>query len=222
MTEIREKHMAEKVNPFTAIWLQTRKAVRYVIDAKSAGYAIALILLAGIGSGLMGMQSSGLNDSIPTWLILIGALLLFPVISLASAAVIAALYLVVGKLFKGTGTYMDLFKTTGAAMIPYIWLAPLLILWILVSPDTYFADPFAAAQPGGGAIAGAVLYGVGAMILAIWSIIIHSKAIGEAHRFSAWKGFFILMIPAVIFGLVIFGIVLLFIVLIAGATIYGG
>lgn len=220
MNDIREKHPSGRVNPFSAIWLQTRKAVRYVIDGKSAGYAIALVLLAGIGSGLMGMQSSGLDDMMPVWAILLGALLLFPVVSLVSTAIVAALYLVVGKLFKGTGAYMDLFKAAGAAMIPYIWLAPLLILWILISPETYFTDPFAVSQPGGAAIASAVLYGIGASIIAIWSIVIHSKAIGEAHRFSAWKGFFTLMIPAVIFGIIVFAIVLLFFIFMAGATIF--
>ena len=220
MNEMKEKYPSGRVNPFTAIWLQTRKAVRYAIDGKSVGYAIALILMAGIGSGLMGMQSSGMDDMMPVWAILLGAMLLFPVISLASTAIVAALYLVVGKLFKGTGTYMDLFKAAGAAMIPYICLAPLLILWILISPDTYFNDPFAVSQPGGAAIASAVLYGVGALIIAIWSIVIHSKAIGEAHRFSAWKGFFTLMIPAVIFGIIVFAIVLLFFILMAGATIF--
>jgi hypothetical protein len=29
---------------------------------------------------------------------------------------------------------------------------------------------------------------------------------GEAHRFTAWKGFFIMMIPAVIFGIIVFTI----------------
>jgi hypothetical protein len=45
----------------------------------------------------------------------------------------APLYLVAGKLFKCTGTYMDPFKAAGAAMILYIWLAPLLIPWTLIS-----------------------------------------------------------------------------------------
>jgi undecaprenyl pyrophosphate phosphatase UppP len=65
------------------------------------------------------------------------------VVSLNSTAIAAALYLVAGKLFKGTGTYMD---------------------------------PF--------------------------------KALGEAHRFTAWKKFFIMMIPTVIFGITVFTIVI--------------
>lgn len=217
MTEIREKQTTEQVNPFTAIWLKTRKAVRYTIEAKSMGYAILLVVLAGIGTGLMGLQSSGLNDTVPTWLFLIGTILLFPVVGLIGTAITSAVYLVVGKLFKGRSTYPEMFKAIGAALIPYIWLAPLLLLWILIAPETYFADPFMMVEPSGAAIATSLIYGLFLIVISIWSIVIQSKAIGEAHQFSSWKGFFTILIPGLLIGLIIIVVAFLFFILLVGS-----
>lgn len=216
MTEIREKQTPEQVNPFTAIWLKTRKAVRYTIEAKTMGYVILLVLLAGIGSGLMGLQSSGLNDTVPTWLFLIGTIILFPILGLIGTAITSAVYLVVGKLFKGRSTYTEMFKAVAAAMIPYIWLAPVLILWVLIAPELYFADPFMMVEPSGAAVASSILYGVILVVISIWSIVIQSKAIGEAHQFSSWKGFFTILIPGLLIGFIVIVIAFLFFMLLVG------
>ncbi|EGA90808.1 hypothetical protein GPDM_03380 [Planococcus donghaensis MPA1U2] len=37
------------------------------------------------------------------------------------------------------------------------------------------------------------------LFIAIWTLFVQSNAVGEAHRFSAWKGFFVIVIPAILF-----------------------
>lgn len=217
MYDLNEKQRSERINPFTSIWLRSRQTARYAIESKSMGFVILIILLSGIGSGLMSMQSSGLHDTVQLWLILIGMMILFPLISLASTAIMSAIYLAVGKLFKGTSSYTEMFKAVGVSMIPYIWLAPLLILWILIAPDSYFADPFAVATPSGAEIASLIIFTLISVIVTIWTIVIQSKVVGEAHRFSSWKGFFTIMIPAVLIGLVVFVVIVLFFIIIVVA-----
>lgn len=214
MIDIDEKHETESVNPFTAVWLRTRKTARFVIEEKTTGFAIMLIMLSGIGSGLMGMQSSGAGAGMAGWLILVLSLTLGPVVGLASAAFLSALYLLVGKLFKGRATYIEMFKAVAVSMIPYIWIAPVLLAWATLAPDTYFADPLAENSNGEGFMTLIVL-GIISFILSIWGIVIQSKAVGEAHHFNSWKGFATVMIPAVVIGVVIIVVVVLFIILFA-------
>ncbi|MDN3451341.1 YIP1 family protein [Planococcus sp. APC 3906] len=216
MIDITEKHETERVNPFTAVWLQTRKAARFVIEEKSIGFAIMLIMLSGIGSGLMGMQSSGGGAGMAGWQIFLLTVILGPVVGFASAAFLSALYLLVGKLFKGTATYIEMFKAVAVSMIPYVWIAPVLLAWATLAPGTYFADPLAETSTGEG-WGTLIVLGTLSFILSIWGIIIQSKAIGEAHRFSSWKGFATVLIPAIVIGVVIVVVIILFVMLFAAA-----
>jgi len=197
MAQIREKQNYERVNPFTAIWLKTRETVRYVIEEKSMGFVILLMLLSGISSGLVGAMDTELNQLMPVWGIILGSVILGPILVLIIYAVMAGIYFVTGKLFKGVGTYNELFKASGTAAIPQIWLIPVYLIWMLGSPESYFAQPLGAESSGEGSI----LSIIGTVIIAvvtIWSIFVNSKAIGEAHRFSSWKGFFTIMIPSIV------------------------
>ncbi|WKA56855.1 YIP1 family protein [Planococcus shenhongbingii] len=202
MVHLKEKTVYGKVNPFTAIWLKTRETVRYLIEEKSMGYVILLMLLSGISSGLVGAFNTELNELMPVWGIILGSIIAAPIFILLIYAIMAGIYLVAGKIFKGVGTYQDLFKATGAATIPQIWLIPVYLIWMLAAPETYFAQPDGMQGDGGGLILtifGSVLI----TVVTIWSIFINSKAIGEAHRISSWKGFFTIMIPSLIIGVVI-------------------
>lgn len=217
MNELNEHQSYSKINPFTAIWLKTRETIRYVIEEKTIGYVIMLILLSGISSAFLGTFQSGEGFGMPTWAIIVGAVIISPFAVLIGVSIMSAIYLVVGKLFKGTATYTEMFKAVGTAMIPQIWLLPVVLIWIIVSPDTFFS------QSGAGGFSGVLLTIVFSIILAIvsvWSIVIQSKAIGEAHRISSWKGFFTLLIPSVIIGIIVFAIVIFFVILIIGAASY--
>ncbi|HSP23349.1 MAG TPA: YIP1 family protein [Planococcus sp. (in: firmicutes)] len=217
MIDINEKHETERINPFTAVWLKTRKTARYVIEEKTTGFAIMLIMLSGIGSGLMGMQSSGAGAGVAGWVILLLSLTLGPVVGLGSAALLSALYLLVGKLFKGKATYIEMFKAVAVSMIPYVWIAPILLAWATLAPDSYFVDPLAENGNGEG-FTTLIVLGIISFVLSIWGIIIQSKAIGEAHQFNSWKGFATVMIPAVVIGVVVIVVVVLFIILLASSV----
>ena len=218
MVQLREKESFGRVNPFTAIWLKTRKTVRYVIEEKSMGFVILLMILSGISSGLVGAFDSEMNQMIPVWGIILGSVIAGPFFILIIYAVMAGIYLITGKLFKGTGTYSELFKATGTAAIPQIWLLPVYLIWIVAAPGTYFADPMGTTGDGGGliiTIAGSVII----TVVTIWSIFINAKAIGEAHRISSWKGFFTIMIPSIVIGIVIAVIVILLAILFVGFAV---
>lgn len=217
MVDINEKQEPEYVNSFTAVWLKTRKAVRYTIEEKTTGYAMILVLLSGIGGSLVGMQGSGNGEILAGWLILLLALTVGPLAGLASAAIMSGVYLVVGKIFKGNASYVDMFKAVAVAMIPNIWVAPIVLVWAVSTPETYFADPFADTINNGGFATFIILSALFA-ILSIWCTVIQSKAIGEAHQFSAWKGFATLVIPAVLMAVIAIVVVIIFFMLIASSS----
>lgn len=218
MEQFKEKESYGDVNPFTGIWLKTRETVRYVIEEKSMGFVILLMILSGISSALVGAFDSEMNQMMPVWGILLGSIIAGPIFILLIYAIMAGVYFITGKLFKGTGTYTELFKATGAAAIPQIWLLPVYLIWILAAPSTYFAEPLGTSG-GGGELVITLVGSVLITVVTIWSIFINAKAIGEAHRISSWKGFFTIMIPSIVIGIIIVAIVVLIAILFIGFSV---
>lgn len=193
----------ENLNPFTAIWTRPRAAVRHVIEEKSSGFIFLLLVLAGFAGGLLSTLDS--EQAFPVLGILGMALFFGPFGVAVSTAIGAAIYLVVGKLFKGQATYAEMFRAILAGQIPQIWLLPIIILWMLLLPETYFLQenemPFTSPDLV------SLLFIIILAVVSIWTFFIQCKAVGEAHRLSAWKGFFIIIIPTILFIIAISAVV---------------
>ena len=61
-----------------------------------------------------------------------------PIAGVIGTAISALISWLFGKLFKGTGTYSDLFKGLSLTAIPYIVLVPLYIIWLMTSQIHYW------------------------------------------------------------------------------------
>ena len=189
------------MNPFTDIWLRTRETVRFVIERKSFKFIILLIVLTGFASGLIGMMNERSSD-MPAWAATLQALVTGPIGSAFGYFLGAAILVLVGRLFKGTASYQEMFKALATAQIPQIWLLPLLIIWVLASPETFLAD---RTDVEGNPIV--VVMSIVMAVVSIWTFIIVCKAVGEAHRVSSWKGFFIVVLPGIIITFIVLLIV---------------
>ncbi|RAZ66991.1 Yip1 family protein [Planococcus maitriensis] len=200
---VREERIRNErgLNPFTDIWLRTRETVRFVIERKSFKFIILLIVLTGFASGLIGMMNERSSD-MPAWAAILQALVTGPIGSAFGYFLGAAILVLVGRLFKGTASYQEMFKALATARIPQIWLLPLLIIWVLASPETFLAD---RTDVEGNPIV--VVMSIVMAVVSIWTFIIVCKAVGEAHRVSSWKGFFIVVLPGIIITFIVLLIV---------------
>lgn len=196
---MHEPEAYAELNPFTAIWTRPRETVRYVIEEKRGSFFFWLIVLLGFSAGLSGASSG--EQLFPAVGVIIGSLLLGPIFTVAGIAVASGIYVLLGKLFKGIGTYTEMFRAVVTSSIPQIWLLPMWLLWLLLSPGTFYTNnEMLVESSSGGAldiIIGLVLL-LAVIIVGIWTFVIQCKAVGEAQRISAWKGFFIILIPSVL------------------------
>ncbi|MER2108848.1 MAG: Yip1 family protein [Solibacillus sp.] len=204
-TDPNEKEASSftKLNPFISAWLHPKQTARYMIDAKSIGYAILLLSIGYIGSLLAGVTA---ND-LPIWGIILICLILSPIVGIIGTAISAAIFLLVGKLFKGTGIFSDLFKALSLNAIPFIVLIPFYIILLIISPESLIITDFEEALPWTFWATNFVTIGI-----SIWSLVITVGAVAEAHRFSNWKAFFTILIPMIVFGLIMFAIIAVIIV----------
>ncbi|MFP3322643.1 YIP1 family protein [Planococcus sp. SIMBA_160] len=209
---MREATEYTQLNPFTAIWTRPRETVRYVIEEKQTSFIVILLILTGFAGGLSG--ASGGEEMFPAVAVIFGSLLLGPLAAVAGIGIISGIYVLLSKLFGGAGTYSEMFRAVIVSGIPQIWLLPMWLIWLLASPATFYteSDPLMAEPDTGlGMVIGLVLLAA-TFVIGIWTFVIQCKAVGEAQRFSAWKGFFVIVIPSflIVVALILFLVFVVF------------
>ncbi|MGI2326825.1 YIP1 family protein [Planococcus sp. YIM B11945] len=213
MAILHEKTPYEKINPFTGVWVRTRETVRYVIEEKPVSFALLVIVLVSIVNSIAGSLDPQFTDTFSIVSTVLIGFIVGPIFGLIGVSILSAVYLLIGKLFKGKGTYLDIFKAVAVGLIPSLWFAPLLLIGYFVAPSAF--DLTSDAEISVLNLIVSALVSIAGFIVAIWTMVIQSKAIGEAHQFSSWKGFFTVLIPAVV------GIVLLILLVIVVIAAFG-
>ncbi|MGE7930955.1 YIP1 family protein [Viridibacillus arvi] len=127
---------------------------------------------------------------------------------IVSSAIGAGVFLLIGKLFKGKATYKEMFKVMGLPSIPHIWLAPILLLWMAFSPETFFRLDSDYLEVKNLLIT--LISGLVSFCVTIWSFVINVGVIAETHRFSNWRAFFTIFIPGFVVFVVLLIIVIIF------------
>ncbi|MGM0896401.1 MAG: Yip1 family protein [Bacillota bacterium] len=209
---MREPAAHAELNPFTAIWTRPRETVRYVIEEKTTGFIVLLLVLVGFAGGLSGASSE--EQMFPAVGVIFGSLLLGPLSAVVGIAILSGIYKLLGKLFGGIGTYSEMFRAVITSSIPQIWLLPMWLIWLLTSPETFYTETETAAMAepdtGIGLVIGLLLLAA-VIIVGIWTFVIQCKAVGEAQRFSSWKGFFVILIASLLLAFIIIALLALLI-----------
>ncbi|MDI2587196.1 Yip1 family protein [Psychrobacillus sp. NEAU-3TGS] len=197
-----KKEEVESLNPFFSIWLSTRETIRYVLDYKDIRFSLMIVAIASIPNAIGAIGEWETRFDIPLWQLLIGSLILGPIIGLIGLPIGAALYTFVGKWFGGSGKFKEMVQAVGVSMIPIIWMTPYYIVDALITNKAK-ADTI-TWQLSAGAIGWSLLSFLIMTTFTIWMIVIQSKAIGEVHQFSSWKGFWTIIIPSTVIFIIVF------------------
>ncbi len=185
-----------KMNPFLSIWLHPKQTTRYMIEEKSIGFAILLMSIGYLGVTLTDLIDSKFSIDWSPWLIAIFCVILAPITGIIATAVSALIAWLFGKIFKGTGTYSQLFKGLSLTSIPFIVLIPFYLIWLFTSPESLMNPDFAGPYPWFFWIA--ILL---TLVVVIWSVVITVGIIAEAHQIAIWMAFLTLLIPTIILGI---------------------
>ncbi len=193
------------MNPFLSVWLHPKQTARYVIEHKTIVYALMLVVIGYIASGFSGFMNSELYpDFSYVWIFLI-SIILGPILGIIIMFIASGIVFLIGKLLKGTGSFWDVFKASSLSSIPAIFTGPFYILWMFVSPESFFFED--------GVSTVAVIVSIIMIVTAIWSVIILVAAIAEAHQFSIIRSIISLIIPAILLFIFIFGLITIIVII---------
>lgn len=200
------------MNPFLSIWKQPRATIQYLIVNKTI-WQIALIsflgawasaLIASVNSSDMEgkdfVQPSVIMEIILSFLGGIASLFI-------GAAFIALFFWLIGKLFKGTGTFSDMYKGSMLTMVPYTIMLPIVLIWLISAPDSFYGTETSMSAFS---MIISIIFFIAAFVLSIFVLIVTIVMISEVHQFSKWRAFATMMIPTIAIIVIVLVLVVTF------------
>lgn len=196
-------------SPWLTIWTKPRRTVRAFLDSENPRRnMIWLAWAAGFLSSLNRASSQNTGDHMSVPAIVLLSIVTGIIAGLFTLYAGSYLLKITGRWLGGSGSTEDLQTALArglcmpAILTGVLWLPELLLLGneMFTTETPLLESPIIL-----------LIYTILLLlevVLAVWSAIITLKAIGEAHRFSAWKALFSILLPVFIL-LVLFSVIML-------------
>lgn len=186
------------MNAFLTIWTKPGETIREMVDKKSIGFGILVMIIAALSTSVLSGADSGVDEFLPFSMILLLTAVISIVFSIIGYFFNGGVYLLLGKMLGGKGRYKEVCLAAASASLPSLVLLPFSILAVVLYHDVLYSapvDPFAVTSMP---IAFFTIYTAIMVAVSIYGVVILSKALGYAHQFSAWRGFGVVAIYGVI------------------------
>lgn len=182
------------MNPFFTIWAKPKKTLAYLIEHKTIGYGLMIMVISSLCSGVMAFADTGLLEGFSLPVILAISFAASLLISIPAYFISAFMYTWIGKLLGGTGNWREMCLVVAGGVLPMIWILPIEILAVFIYGKDLFTEPVGVFAVTNMSLGFYLLYTIILIGLSIFSAVIQSKGIGLVHGFSAWRGFGTIMI----------------------------
>lgn len=191
------------------IWKEPRFAIRELLDITTPAITIFLVALFGI---TMLVERSITRNSLDT---IAGGALFFIVLVIGPVAgaliwIMTCLFTFGGsRLFGGLATFKETMIGVTWGTVPYISKWVLLFPMLLIFRGELFTQATPVMDQSFFLSLLHLIFLLLDLTMTVLSLIILSKIIGEINDFSAWKGFFsVILIPGVLFLLLLVRVIL--------------
>jgi hypothetical protein len=199
------------------VWPRT--TMREILDDPRGRMILPLVLLASF-SGLIGNANQNARGSLSrvpyAWFIVVAAMLGVMLLTVAFFYLFAWIAYLAGKFLEGRGSHADVRAALAWGLAPLIWALlyrlPATIAGPAVGMGQMRADSEAwRLEPGTGSCLIALVFGLLEFTMFVGYVVVSSRTLAEAHRFSAWRGFGTLLIVGITPIVIIIAAVLSFV-----------
>lgn len=191
-------------NPLFSIWFRTREVIEEKLEDTSKLQMFLLIAVFGITLTLDNAALRSLGDRYSFGSILIYSVILGPLMGVLYWVILSGLTHWTSRLLGGTGTWKE--TRTAVAWATVIYSAKL-VLWVpqlFLFGQELFTTETPVIDNNLFLLTLIFLFGLLELALQVVFIIVLSKSLGAAHRFSAWRGFGAQVLPIVAGVFIIF------------------
>ncbi len=175
------------MNPWRSVWTRPRHTVRWVVGTDPRRSVLLLAGLGGIAQALDRASARNLGDRTPLPAIIAAAVVVGPIWGVITLYVGGFLVWWTGRWFGGRGTPAEVRAAVAWSWVPAVAGLLLMVPQLAIFGRELFTSetPVTDADP----LANAAMIGFGAIDfgLAVWSVVLLLKCLGEVQGFSAWK-----------------------------------
>ena len=177
-----------------------RKTLRFALEHKNFSHSLYIGAVGGFSNALLGQFQTKYPKGYFLGDLVYSSFISGIIVYLISCFVTGFILKHVGRWFGSQATFKQLFQTLCLVAIPYIWLLPILLFWMQLSPETFFKVDLLNLEMKQLFV---MAFGALAIIIAsIWAFILTLVGLSEAMRISKWKAFGAMIIATFIVGVV--------------------
>ncbi len=199
------------------VMVRPREVIRDILDSLPDDYAIPLVIGATLSQFLVEDDFDQLTAALRHVSINVGGLIVLGTTVLIALFTIVVFYAFsyfaswVGRLIGGRGNAEQIRSALAWGSAPMVWAAlyriPVRMIWgapvidLVRSRDDgsgLLEAVSAASVPSGAILAPLLAFALLEATAAIWYLVLMSRCVGEAHAFSAWRGFASLALSIVV------------------------
>jgi hypothetical protein len=205
-----EKNFGRTFNPWFSMWMKPRATIRQIVDRDPEHMVLLLAAIYGISKVLDRAVAKNLGDKISWPFIFIIAIIAGPFSGVISLYLGGLLIRWTGSWIGGEGTAENIRAAIAWAYVPIIWTLVLWIPQLLLFGQELFTEETPIMDES--LILTGIFWGISLieLIVAIWTIVIFLKCIGEVQGFSAWKALgnvclagLVIIVPIFIIALIV-------------------
>ncbi|RRR65334.1 MAG: hypothetical protein EI684_23475 [Candidatus Viridilinea halotolerans] len=185
------------INPWLALWLQPRRAMRSAIALRSTGETWLLAALAGVSGYLAAMAWGDLGATLGPREVLAVAVIVGPLLGMILLQLVGVLLRTGGWLLGGRAAAGRVRAALAWATTPLIFGLPLWVLQLLIWPEATFQQPTNFVEQV--AISGANVVHVGLWLWVAWLSLVglaEAQRTGVLRALAAWFAALVVVVLA--------------------------
>ena len=178
-------HVATQTNPWFSIWTKPRETIQSIVNRNPEYLVIPLAALAGVSEALDKASTKSVGDSLSLPGVFLLAVVAGSISGIIGLYIFGYLLKVTGKWLGGQSDAQNIRTAIAWSSVPVIWA---LLLWVpelLIFGNDLFTSPTPRVEAHPYVYFG--FLGV-ELVIAIWSLMIFFKCLGQVQGFSAWRG----------------------------------
>jgi hypothetical protein len=177
----------QTLNPWISMWVEPRETIQQIISSNPTRTVLLLAALSGFGSALDKASIKSMGDMFELPIIFSIAAIAGPIGGILSLYLGGALVRWTGTWIGGVASSQNIRAALAWSSVPLIWA---LLIWI---PELALIgdELFTSETPRMDASYTLLLAFLGLslieLVIAIWTLVILLKSLGQVQGFSAWR-----------------------------------
>lgn len=195
--------MEDTFRPWLEIWTRPRSTIRRIIQENPNRSLWVLAFIYGLGSLLNNAQSLSLGLQFNLFTISLIAAIFAPIWGYIFFSLWSFVVYLVGKMFKGAGSFQQIRAAYAWSCVPFIINIGLWILLAALFGQNLFISGMANVAIPNTLIFVLFFALTTRLVLAVWSLVIYFNALAEVQTYSLLKAILNVVIAGFLLALVV-------------------